>query len=273
MDNNSMISPTNAPTGGGRPLITVWPIEPVVPFDVRWMPVTIDHEGWLHFEGDEPDLRELPEELVLRELRALDPDDDDAVVQFLNDYGGITRTYWPDALAPIDVPLRALPENRPEGASTHILNVAAFLHVARAIASHWVAHGQGDDLREPWRAGHVHLDHQSEAWFYFVRCLNEGLKPYTVRVEYGAMWEPRPDLYEGLCLQMANIVIEGLPSRPCANEVCKNYFVKQRGRALQGQHRTGGVKYCTPLCGKAQAERERRRRKPHPNASQVEEGV
>jgi len=39
------------------------------------------------------------------------------------------------------------------------------------------------------------------------------------------------DLYQALCLQVLNIVIEGVPLRSCANERCVHYFTRQHGRA------------------------------------------
>jgi hypothetical protein len=47
----------------------------------------------------------------------------------------------------------------------------------------------------------------------------------------------------------------------CHNERCNRLFVRQQGRAKQGQYRTTGVKYCSDYCARAQGQRELRKRK------------
>jgi hypothetical protein len=67
-------------------------------------------------------------------------------------------------------------------------------------------------------------------------------------------------LYSILCLELFNHIAEGSSYRVCANETCGRFFVRQSGRALHGQHRSKGVKYCSVECAKAQAQRQYRRR-------------
>ena len=67
-------------------------------------------------------------------------------------------------------------------------------------------------------------------------------------------------LYNMLALELFNHIV-GLPYRRCANDACPRLFVRQRGRALHGQHRTRGVKYCSVECARAQTQRAYRRRK------------
>ena len=67
-------------------------------------------------------------------------------------------------------------------------------------------------------------------------------------------------LYSILCLELFNHMAEASEYRVCANETCGRFFVRQSGRALHGQHRSKGVKYCSAECAKAQAQRQYRRR-------------
>lgn len=64
-------------------------------------------------------------------------------------------------------------------------------------------------------------------------------------------------------LQLYNHLAEGASVRRCANQNCGRQFVRQRGRAEYGQHRTTGIKYCSRECARAQAQREPRRRRKH----------
>jgi len=108
------------------------------------------------------------------------------------------------------------------------------------------------------------------------RFLNEGmrsaLKPFSPRVYFlladdqgdfagphGRMSDDIP-LYSILCLELFNHVCEDALYSVCANEPCGQLFVRQRGRAKHGQHRTKGVKYCSASCARAQAQRTYRRR-------------
>lgn len=68
-------------------------------------------------------------------------------------------------------------------------------------------------------------------------------------------------LFSICCLELFNHIAEGASYRTCANETCDRFFVRQLGRAEHGQHRSIGVKYCSPECKQMQVQREYRRRK------------
>jgi hypothetical protein len=63
-----------------------------------------------------------------------------------------------------------------------------------------------------------------------------------------------------MALELYNHACEDAQYKTCQNETCGRLFVRQEGRALHGQHRSKGVKYCTSECARAQAQRAYRRR-------------
>lgn len=74
-------------------------------------------------------------------------------------------------------------------------------------------------------------------------------------------YEDVPQLYDVMCLEIFNHIVENAIYRTCANESCRRTFVRQHGRAQHHQNRTSGVRYCSADCARAQASRDYRRRK------------
>jgi len=69
-------------------------------------------------------------------------------------------------------------------------------------------------------------------------------------------------LYSICCLEIFNHLLEQAHYRRCAKESCERVFVRHRGRSDAGQHKlTGGVKYCSNACARAEASRAYRRSK------------
>jgi hypothetical protein len=111
----------------------------------------------------------------------------------------------------------------------------------------------------------IELDTRAEAVDLFLRgVLADGLRPFHPRVIYAEL-EAAEDvmgapLYAVCCLELFNHLAEHANVKVCANESCRRVFVRQRGRAEHGQHRTRGIKFCSSHCARAQAQREYRRR-------------
>jgi hypothetical protein len=68
-------------------------------------------------------------------------------------------------------------------------------------------------------------------------------------------------LYHICCLELYNHIVENATYHARQNETCGRTFVRQQGRAVHGQNRLRGVKYCSAHCARAQAQRQLRRRK------------
>lgn len=98
--------------------------------------------------------------------------------------------------------------------------------------------------------------------------LGEGLMPFspTLRTfrpgeEPVALYADQVTAWNLCCLELFNHIVERAEYKTCANETCGRLFVRQEGRAVHGQYRSRGVKYCSAECARAQAQRVYRRRK------------
>jgi hypothetical protein len=166
--------------------------------------------------------------------------------------------------------------------------VAEFTFAARCIR----------DLVTAWRVIHEGLEAEDVGWVsvrpdnlelmdtgtaehLFASMLNAFLRDFspqiTLRWRYGPGVDPQPPagqprlralrgpeeapLYAVCALELFNHIIEGAEYRTCANERCSRTFVRQQGRSKKGQHRSQGVRYCSPSCARATAQRDYRRRR------------
>ena len=255
--------------------ISTWPgvVVPVPP--VRRVPFEAVDDYLVLMRRDPGTAEPLPDELAIRDLRAVDCLDREAVLSFVRDHGTIARTSKESELL-----LEVTEPARPAGATPHWIywkHVAAHLWQAQLLAAHAVAHLDGDYVLPVWRRFTGFCPDEDAAWLWFQEALNKAIGWYSTRVEVvlplrtfdipGAMETmtksglPEIGLYSALCLQVFNILTEGLPTHECANERCDNRFIRQDGRAKAGQYRTVGVDYCSDRCAKAQAQRNHYDRK------------
>jgi len=107
-----------------------------------------------------------------------------------------------------------------------------------------------------------------DCWPRFTVALNNGLRRFRARVEYpvqipdGGKFTfgiPQVDLYSAACLQVFNL-LSGPPARRCASSTCGRVFVHQVGGAQYRQHRSKGLRFCSPSCAKNETQRAYRRR-------------
>jgi hypothetical protein len=274
---------------------TVWPGQPVpVPPVVQIREVRRDGQ-WLLPDFDVfggTVLVEAPPEVYLREFRDTPADDLDALAelcklgwimayhatsgyedlpvknddQWARSLLDLERMLWPGE------PLWGGNEaERDEVAKRHLADLAFPVHATEVawrvramqrVTDHFLAYRDDEPVTRAWRD----CADEVNAWRNFVAFTGAALRDLHVRVEVETVGRPPPQvfdytgLYNAGILQLVNDLAAGETVLVCANEVCRQRFIRQLGRSRYGGHRKIGTLYCSNTCARAQYQREKRRR-------------
>jgi hypothetical protein len=267
--------------------ITMWP-------ERLEFPPVLRGKYWLDESGaalviGAPKTYLLPHGETYLELYSLDLDRAEAILEFANRSGHLGGLDMQISLHEQSLVLRSYPDEarrhrqreavlqatHKSGLDFEVLEDFRFAaSVLRDLTSAWrVASGQADPSEIAWRftpfPGH------GEARALLRAYLSPLLRNLHPRVEVvDRLGEDDRDppvvvsapiakpahLFEVCAAELYNHIASQSRYKTCANETCDRLFVLQRGRAIHGQHRTSGVKYCTSTCARAQNQRAYRRR-------------
>ncbi|MCG5213357.1 hypothetical protein [Streptosporangium sp. KLBMP 9127] len=284
---------------------TLWPGTPVpTPHLRRFAGVEVEGDWitWPPAPTRGQPAAHLPDDFYLRELLELSPDDLEGVAELFRSHGLFfdldlrdldLRSYEDETIQEIrSYAEMQLPGDKFFRTGVHRETVKLHLEKAQDAITTWLAcQREGGleelvapditienltDLQEQQDPDHDPLWPASLDDFRKVlieirvgdleTVLQAALGRFSIGI--GDLADRHPTIYSVSFLQLYNHLAEGANVRRCANETCLQHFVRQRGRAAYGQHRTSGVKYCSRECARAQAQRAlRRRRKQNPDQS------
>lgn len=255
--------------------------------DVGGEPV-IMQRGNVHavakYEPDRVTGEWLPPEMYLWEVHDLDLEDAEAVRMFVQTWGAVRLKHMGDAL--LKAHRRKLDSHRRKFAKlAKLAREAGYEGDALAVAEvRLVIQIFRDAVRGfLWDSGTITLDELMEgqespiafsfldgidiaSWRRMKRehqrrgvagfslsVINAGLETWTPRITMNSHLQPNhwtSNIYSAWCLQLFNTIAEGDSFRVCQR--CGRVFVRQRGRAKQGQHRRSGeIVYCSVRCANA----------------------
>ncbi len=267
--------------------ITTWPTTQVRLPRVGRFPGAELHREMVHL-GPEWELVEVPDQLRLFELRDVDLDDPEAMVQVVRHVGTVAPVNLSSDLAvdgvgkvtrhskrcgrSFDVAqhrdfgetMKAL--RRTDGPHVHLDELAYRLALLRALNEHVIAHSRRlptTEIRWPGE-GPRRLRVEIGDWRHFAVQVNAALRPFQVRVHVALGNKDMtpmesPGLFSVAVLQLVNDLTTHATYQVCEAEYCGRMFVRQRGRRVHYSRSTGSI-YCTKSCMNAQTQRNYRRR-------------
>lgn len=258
-----------------RPMLSLWPAastdSPVIPRP------SLERKGdivtW-SLPGSPPS--GLPADFAVREVLAVDPCDDDAVMNLMRRSGLLVGDDPSRGLPPSEgLPVYglALPSRR-----VSLADCVGRLRILRALAKVVVAKSDGDSeallsafpsegFRDP-RDRHDGRENQEwQVWYWWTDYVNAALGVFQMFVDFddgvSVLQRDSPNAYEAAVLQLAELATRNVVVGLCANERCGQRFTQQRTarRRYPNSEHASGVKYCSRQCAKAQSERDRRARR------------
>ena len=271
--------------------VPVPPLSPVAEIEVdgdwiTWSPIANARQRL----GSAKHQVQLPEDFYLRELRELSAEDLSGVAEIFRSYGLLydlnlddfpVHDYLPEDFQPyLDKAEQQPPSASVFRIGVHRDIVALYLDTAQEAITTWLACKRERGLEElvapslesdyeslaAELAGDGALPTREEVRDVLIASrlltldsvVSAALSAYSIGLK--GLEQRRTSVYSACFLQMYNHMVEGAHARQCANETCRRLFVRQRGRAAYGQHRTHGVLYCSNTCARAQAARQHRRK-------------
>jgi hypothetical protein len=265
---------------------TQWPDRRLRVPSVLVTRITVIEGRGLAYSARDEDIHsvELPDEFFLRELMDLDVRDFSAFIQFQKEYGRLESQRHIDGIIPIEYeigPSGTIPIPAPWLEQVQLQPWADYDHRTESYQQLGVVYEEAlvlrdavrvwlflrdrmdfEELRESWESDIVPRPKSPEdAVSHLSEVLNFGLMPFSPWVRFegiplgvGEGWEePFEGLFGAVCIQLFNALLEVVPVSKCANENCKRFFQKQRGRAQSpvDQRWTKGVEFCTAHCAQA----------------------